>query len=149
MPYVTIDGQRIKFDYNPDLVASLIYQGHEVEADEGASETDIKYQEMMTKKSLKKLWGDKKIRTTPMEVQRGHNASPGVPDSGPTNPQGRSVFPAGTPRHFREMEVTPNPFNNYHIKEFEGGYEKPITTEANNNWLLNLLAGLKMRSKKA
>ena len=62
MPIWKYRGKKRQIPFNPELIARLLYDGHEVWPDEGAPEAQILREKTLINQNLKNLWGDKKMR---------------------------------------------------------------------------------------
>lgn len=136
MPVVKYGGKVYQIPFDPDKIATLLYQGYEVQPDEGTPEEVFKEHNNLIRPRLEKLWGNQAFTTTPGTMHKvpppqvyRDGAKPMLtkPDSVDylkVTPNPANIFPTPTidPDFFIQRQLTPNPFleqreakNNYPV----------------------------------
>ena len=112
MPIVKLRRGEIKVPFDPKRLAALIYQfGFDVLPDQDTPGPQRQAEQEAIHGELRKLWGDKDIRTVPDRGGFRQFKSKRIPE----------IYRAPTNHYGDFMNVEPNPFTNFQIKEWQGG----------------------------
>jgi len=106
MPVAIYNGRKVRIPFDPERIAELIYHhGIDVFPDEDANEVRSEWEKLKINDQLRKLWGDKNVRTKQETVKR-RGGSPAIREDAPFS---KRIGPKGE-RAFDIMNVIPNEF---------------------------------------
>lgn len=110
MPIVNHPNGSFTIPFDADVIASYMYNGINVTAEPDTPEKQLKSDQKLIDSSLRSLWGDKNVRTTPGRFRGEKNAiGPTIRENQDDN-DWRLNLPASNLR-----KVIPNPTKNFHI----------------------------------
>ena len=114
MPTVEHPNGSFYIPFDPDIIAKYMYNGIKVFPDKGTPEKRVQLEQPLIQDSLRSLWQDQNVRTTPGR-DRGQKSlnAPTISDR-----QGHNESPMDVPAsNFRR--VMPNPTINFQMRDID------------------------------
>lgn len=115
MPIAVYKNRKVRIPFDAEQIANMIYRfGVEVYPDEGTHEVQAKWEKAQVDDHLRKLWGDKNVRTNPNTTHMPEGGG-AMREDAPFSQ--RIPIPGGW---FNDMSVERNPFVKLPIGKIEG-----------------------------
>jgi len=108
MPKVKIEGEWRAFPFDEDTVAALLYNGYDVQPDDGTDEQQLQHEQLLVSDRLQRLWGGKNLQT---EDNRWSLDAP--PSLREDDSFGKRMMAPGTRNEGMGRLVKPNPTIDY------------------------------------